>query len=926
MKKIFTLTAALLVTTLGFVSCNKSEQDVKVPEEGFRYSFILDDSETRATLDNSGVLWETGDRVGMYLDGYTGYANIDVEASPKTVTLFSRNAIPANSYAYAYYPYSSDNDDKTMTKVVISNVQQGGGTSAMPMAGIPFKIEEEVALPEGSQSTSTSGVIKFLNLGSIIDFKVYSDEYSGETVQYVTFQADGATVSGDAYIDLTGVNANDEASLAMTFMGENDYDYVKVNQEAVVTDAKDNATSIYMVIAPGTYSGTITIGTDVATYTFPFTNKTLTRNGLKHYNMNLNNATREDGVVEVVKTLPYEEAFSSNQGDFTIEDVILPEGLSYVWSWGGATYGMKASAHVGETNYATESWLVSPWIDLTDVDMAALSFDHVHRYAGTAASELTLWAKTDDENADWAQLTIPTWGTGSNWNFVTAEGISLAAFAGKKVKIAFKYTSTLNTAATWEVKNFKVEEADLLETSFTMDAETLTLVIGQSKSNNVTVNSGAVITYTSENPEIATVDAEGNVTGVKEGSTRINVSVPAYNGYTAAEGHYEVVVSEVIVAEEGSILWSEDFESFDASSQPSKGSKELYGGGYASYAYTSTSYCKIYASGTLNGSKEILIPKSSRNENWTVSEIPAAGCSVFTLSFDANQRLSITSSSATIEDVENVGNVYIKKVTVPANTVSFNLVFASAADNNTRLDNIIIKVGAPKVKETQGLSFSESSVTWTIGADCELNIAKQGQTVIGAQTEVSYKSSDEAIAMVDNSGIVTPLGSGNVTITAVAVETDDYKSATASYELVIVDPSALSVTYTQSYSAAGNTVAVTGTAPVGSECLWTTTYNNSNQLTKGNSMTYTISGLDGKKITGLSLSLKTNKSTGEGSVSMKHGSTEFGTYTVSPLGSSYVSCDASVTPVTIGEGEVVTVTISATVNSVYCESITISYN
>lgn len=564
MKKFFFTFMAIVAAASAMVSCNKREQDVKVPEEGFRYTFILDDAETRATLDNGGVLWEAGDRVGMFLDGYTGYANIDVESSPKTVTLYSRSAIPANSYAYAYYPYSSDNDDKTMNKVVISNVQQGGGTSAMPMAGIPFKIEEEVTIPEGSQSTSTSGVIKFLNLGSIINFKVYSDEYSGETVQYVTFQTDGAVVSGDAYIDLTGVDANDDASLALTFMGENEYDYVKVNQEAVVTDAKEDAASIYMVVAPGTYSGTITIGTDVATYTFTFSNKTLARNGLKNYNMNLNNATRVEGVVEVVKTLPYEESFGSNQGDFSIDNVVLPEGISYVWSWGGAAYGMKASAYVDETRYATESWLVSPWIDLTDVDMAALSFDHVHRYAGTAANELTLWAITDDENAEWAQLTIPTWGTGTNWNFVTADDISLYEYVGKKVKIAFKYTSTSTTAATWEVKNFKVEEV-VLTTEFTIAAESINVQVGKTKNNPVSVNSGATITYSSEDETIATVDEEGNVTGIAVGETTINVSVPAYNGYPAKQASYEV---EVIPAEtEMDFTWDLSKASYESATE-----------------------------------------------------------------------------------------------------------------------------------------------------------------------------------------------------------------------------------------------------------------------------------------------------------------------------------------------------------------------
>ena len=533
---------AIVAAASAIVSCSINEQDVKVPEEGFRYSFILDDAETRATLDNGGVLWETGDRVGMYLDGYTGYANIDVDASPKTVTLYSRNAIPANSYAYAYYPYAGDNNDKTKNKVVISNVQQGGGTSAMPMAGIPFLIEDEVTIPEGASSTSTSGVIKFLNLGSIIDFKIYSDEYSGETVQYVTFKTDGAAVSGDAYIDLTGVDANDVASLALNFLGENDYDYVKVNQEAEVTDSKDDATSIYMVVAPGTYSGTITIGTDVATYTFTFSNKTLARNGLKHYNMNLNNATRVEEVVETVKSLPYSEPFTSNQGEFSIENIALPEGQSSLWSF-NSSYGAKVTAYISNTNYASETWLVSPQIDLTSVAAAEITFDQcVNKFMGK--DDGTLWIKkVGDENYTQVANTYPT--VNGTWSSFEETTIDLADYVGEKIVFAFKYVSTTTSAGTWEIKNFSVAEK-IYTTEFSMDAASISVEAGRTKSNNVTVNSGAAITYSSEDENIATVDQDGKVTGVAEGTTTINVHADANGNYPSGDDSFEVTVTPAV--------------------------------------------------------------------------------------------------------------------------------------------------------------------------------------------------------------------------------------------------------------------------------------------------------------------------------------------------------------------------------------------
>ena len=231
MKKILYTLMALAVAATTMVSCNKREADSQVPAEGYRYSFSVINDDTRATLDNQGVLWEAQDKVGMFLDGYTGYANLDVTTTPKSVVLYSQQAIPADSYAYAYYPYSTDNnssDDKELAKIVVSNIQDGGSNSAMPMAGIPLLIEE--AVPVESGSARTNGQIKFLNLGSIIDFKVYSADYSDETVQYVQFQVnDEHVVSGDFYMDLTAVDPTDETTLEIECMslGVNEYDYVK---------------------------------------------------------------------------------------------------------------------------------------------------------------------------------------------------------------------------------------------------------------------------------------------------------------------------------------------------------------------------------------------------------------------------------------------------------------------------------------------------------------------------------------------------------------------------------------------------------------------------------------------------------------------------------------------------------------------------
>ncbi|MBQ5843665.1 MAG: choice-of-anchor J domain-containing protein, partial [Alistipes sp.] len=157
-----------------------------------------------------------------------------------------------------------------------------------------------------------------------------------------------------------------------------------------------------------------------------------------------------------VKALPYTESFKTSQGDFTINDVELGS-LSYVWKH--STYNdsgyMKASAFKTAA-VASESWLISPAISLSDATSPVVTFSHAHKFAGTPSNELTLWVSAND--GAWEQLTIPTYSSNADWTFVESGEISLAKYVGSTIKVAFKYVSSTSAAATWEVKDFSVAE------------------------------------------------------------------------------------------------------------------------------------------------------------------------------------------------------------------------------------------------------------------------------------------------------------------------------------------------------------------------------------------------------------------------------------------------------------------------------------
>ena len=144
--------------------------------------------------------------------------------------------------------------------------------------------------------------------------------------------------------------------------------------------------------------------------------------------------------------------FTQGQGDWTINDV-NKDTLDYVWKQ-DATYGMKASAYVNKANHATESWLVSPKMDLTGVESATLAFSHARKFGDL--SQLSVVARVYGSEADPVVLEVSAWPDGSNWNYIDATA-DLSAFAGKAdVQVIFIYTSTTAAAATWEIKTVAV--------------------------------------------------------------------------------------------------------------------------------------------------------------------------------------------------------------------------------------------------------------------------------------------------------------------------------------------------------------------------------------------------------------------------------------------------------------------------------------
>lgn len=156
----------------------------------------------------------------------------------------------------------------------------------------------------------------------------------------------------------------------------------------------------------------------------------------------------------------YVETFAAGFGEWTIDDKSLPEGAEYIWSADASYACVKASAFFNNISHASESWLVSPEIDLTSQKAAYLEFDQAlnkHESLEVAKTQSTVLVKA--EGGDWKEVNVPKWPASLSWSFINTGSIDLAAFVGKKIQIALKYTSADGSSGTWEVKNLKITEA-----------------------------------------------------------------------------------------------------------------------------------------------------------------------------------------------------------------------------------------------------------------------------------------------------------------------------------------------------------------------------------------------------------------------------------------------------------------------------------
>ena len=260
-------------------------------------------------------------------------------------------------------------------------------------------------------------------------------------------------------------------------------------------------------------------------------------------------------VLEASATLPYTIDFKSGFENWL---TIATQGTT---QWNSTQYGAQINGHgKGES----EVYLISPEVTAENI---LLTFTTQTRFAG---NNLQLLYSTDynpntmqPTEATWNDITdMASWGAlGSDeWSSAVESGNVELYSLTSPIRFAFKYTCSNSEAAAWQVTDLSIQETTP-KVVVTFDEvngdKTLFFEEGLTYNSAATATPERPITYSSENREVATIDATGTVTLVGPGTTVIKATTEADDTYEAASAQYTLTVKASSVT----LPYSTDFKS-----------------------------------------------------------------------------------------------------------------------------------------------------------------------------------------------------------------------------------------------------------------------------------------------------------------------------------------------------------------------------
>ena len=738
MKRHFYTLGLMLAATFTLTNC---AQEIENPAQelesaGYPFEIVVKTADTKTVNNDMKTEWVAGDAINLFhvLSEETTYINDgkftisaeDIESGKFKGTVVGDLDAQEEYDWFAFYPYNENISTpanksnngyvnvgaKTQTQVGNSNMDHVAGAN-FPLAGV-------------ATYASTQPELTMNHLASLLKVHVTNNSSSPLTVTGVTFTGTEDIV-GTYYIDFTDLTA-----VKYTSSGEN---YVSAATTLTIVNGTEipvgGTADFYLGIKPFTApaESKLSVGVNTCIKEIALTDAvTFTAGKIKTLNFsyvepalpvgiaNIKTEANEAGASFAVRLENAVVTYVSGSNAYIEDD---EAGILVYYSGHGLKVGEKLNGDVSGTVKLYNGLREITAMDLTKVEKTS--------DAEVPVTVLTL-AELKAEGAydKYENMRIKIAGAEvTDDKIITQNGETYALYYKNNSVTGFDlyniidvigYPSKFKTDVQFNVwENAVVKGASKTILSGAGD---VIIEVNETVSKKVTASSGATVIYESGNSGIATVDEDGNITGVSEGETTITVSVEAYNGYPAATAAYNVVVkpegtTEEVVAS-GTVLWGETWGDEGANSTTFASniaiSSYKYGGrtGYednATVTYSSDSGNNVRitkSTGANCTSGHLWFNKSAAGELVT-SDIKLYGATSLTFSHTQGTSGSLCESYYSIDGGANwtklgsqsgasSGKSYQFNVSAGTSSIRIKLSHPNTNSKNTRVDNLKLTV------------------------------------------------------------------------------------------------------------------------------------------------------------------------------------------------------------------------------------------
>lgn len=266
------------IIAVAAVLCFSCEKPVEPDLYDYRF-----DLSYGGEVEESGFSLKTGDQVGLFLvTGGTLVGEVVEEAGVRRVKAVSPVSVPDGTAVYPFYPYISDCTRYGNLDVVISSDRMGD-IHSMPLSGEPFRVQSD-------KRSETVGSIRLRSMAALVGISVCSSGASaGEEIESVYLRTtDGSRLTGKATARLTSVLVGLNRAPELSFAKSDGRPFANLSRSSVVAPSAGAASPCYMLVAPGTYSGVLTVVTGAATYAMPFADKAFSAAAVNRITVDLN--------------------------------------------------------------------------------------------------------------------------------------------------------------------------------------------------------------------------------------------------------------------------------------------------------------------------------------------------------------------------------------------------------------------------------------------------------------------------------------------------------------------------------------------------------------------------------------------------------------------------------------------------------------